>query len=118
MTNAIHIDQQGTLAAIDLDMDYDRVAADIHERLSCRKHTQIRLTAVTYLVVDAHGRLNGHPLNQELTDLAAKYGHNGPIYGEGIVVGHDLEGDISPIRQHELQELVLTHTRPALVGAN
>jgi hypothetical protein len=105
MTNAIHIDSEGNVSDVDLDLRPEAVHDDLHERLACRKHVQIRLTAVTYLVIDASGRINGKSVNAALTAFAAKYGHTEPIYGDGIIVGHDFEGDIDSIRDSERAEL-------------
>jgi len=111
MTNAIQIDSEGTASDVELNLNPDVVDHELHERLACRKHRQIRLTAVTYLVIDANGRINGKSINAELTAFAAKYGHTEPIYGEGIIVGHDFEGDIDGIRDSERPDLANTLPR-------
>jgi hypothetical protein len=107
LITAIHFDRGGNMARV--VSESEQIEAMCFERIGCRRLVAVKLTACVALWLDAEGADNGQSENVELTRFAASYGLDHPIYGEGIILGSDFEGDPTGLYEEEISQLTLTH---------
>jgi hypothetical protein len=112
MHNGIHFDHDGNMARLNIGQGQFEVA--FYEQIGCRKLVQIRLTPTIDIWLDAEGADNGQSENVELTRFVARYGIDYPIYGTGVIVGRDFEGDPTGLMNDEFSNIVVTHAENML----
>lgn len=112
LITAVHFDRDGNMARV--VSESEQIEAMCFERIGCRRLVSIKLTPCVDLWLDAEGADNGQTENADLTRFAARYGIDHPIYGEGIILGRDFEGDPTGLYEEELSSLTLTHTENML----
>lgn len=83
----------------------DRVKA-IAEAVGCEVFTVVGLAEGIDLFVDDEGLINGSPLNMALTVLTHKLGNNEVLFGNGLVVSVDDEGETVSLTERQREVVV------------
>jgi len=107
LLNGIHFDHDGNMSRVTAEPG--QIEAMCFENIGCKRLVRIRLRPGLDLWLDEEGADNGQSENTELTRFAARFGIDYPIYGDGVILGRDFEGDPSGLYEEELSRLVVGH---------